>query len=368
MPDYIEWYLVEIERHLRKIDPPQRVTDIVGEVRGHLEQSVEDIRSRGATEDGAVKEAIIGFGHPRIVAKGFAPKSRFRVTVYWAMIALTLVVLGTMSRQFVISVSDARIGDSPGTLFSFGAFALIGLGAVFLLSMVSKRWCVFPLMIGCTILIALSGYFVSGEVRSYAFHPSREELLLFDEQNARRQVSLRDLWLKEYDERIPAAKESLTFVHFNVNLIRGEGPLTHRGQYVYPERSDPVRIGRLATLPGLYDTTPFVGWSRIDTGVNGPIVLKLTESVEIASAAWRVEGGGFFGYVESVKRTIEKERAMFASPDDVPRSEIMKQTIGLPVLFVALYSLFGLLLNAFVLVVHWAISQVSKREWRRQFS
>ena len=368
MPDYIAWYLVEIERHLGKIDPPQRVTDLSREVRDHLEQYVEELRSRGATDESAVKEAIIAFGHPRSVARGFGTSSRVSGIFYWAMIVLTLIVLAMMSRQFVISASSSTIGDSPGVLFSFGVFAAVGLGAVFVLSLLSKRWCVLPIALGCIALIAISGLFMSGEVDSYATDPDSGELLLLDEQNAQRQVSLRDLWLTEYEERIPSAQQSLALVQINLNFIRGEGPLRHEGQYVYPAKTKSLRNNPINVLPGLFDTTPFLGWSRIDPPTSGGYVLRLTESVEIASESWRVEGSGFFAYAEVVKNSIETERAVFLAPEDVSRTEIMKQTIGLPVIVVAFYSLLGLLINAVVVLLHWAVGLVRKREWRRQFS
>ena len=368
MPDYIEWYLVELRRCMKNVEPHQRVEELLQEVRGHLDQSVDELKRIGASHEDAVKSAVLNFGHPRTVAKGFSGKDKLGAPLYWALVAATLLALGTMSRQFVVSASGVYVGDSPGALFHFGVFAMIGLGAILAISLVSRKWCSVPITVGCVLVIAVNGLLVSQSVDPYAADQGRSEMLLLDKRNAERQIALRDDWLREYDERVPAVKETIGLINADLRLIAAENILIGDGQYICPMKSLAQRVSPLQVLPGVRNLTPIPGWIRMDAPRSGGYVLGQTASVETASEAWSKHGQAFFAFAESIKNEVVSEQLLLATPVSVVDAEILKRTVGMPVLIVAVYSLLGFALNALVIWVLWAVDAVRRREWRHQLS
>ena len=287
---------------------------------------------------------------------------------YWALIAATLVALGTMSRQFVVSASSLYVGDSPGALFHFGVFAMIGLGAILAISFVSRKWCSVPITVGCVLVIAANGLLVSQAVEPYAADEPGSEIFLLDKRNAERQITLRDDWLREYDERIPALKETIGIINADLRLIAAENILMRDGHYISPMKSSAQRVSPLQVLPGVRNLSLIPGWIRMDPPRSGGYVLGQTASVETASEAWRKNGQAFFTFAESVKDEVVSEQVLLATPVSVADAEILKRTVGLPVLIVAFYSLLGFALNAVVIGLLWAVDAVRRREWRHQLT
>jgi len=132
MPDYIEWYLVELEQAASKTLSKEEVTDIQQEVRAHLTESAASFESEGVTAEDAAKRAVKEMGS---VHDLFDRGSTNRWTIFWyAQSFIPLYVLAMeLAENGVVAV------------YSFGLLLLVVVMMV-VISYKARRIQAIPLL------------------------------------------------------------------------------------------------------------------------------------------------------------------------------------------------------------------------------
>jgi hypothetical protein len=366
MRDYIAWYLIELRRRLRNVEPQQKVEDFLLETRTHLQESIEEMGARGITEDAATKSAIADFGHPSLVAQAFRGRRSFPTWAYWAVVLTVVALLSPMAYALVISAGDVQIGRGNRGSFEFLWYTAAGLLAIFITTVLWRRWSAVPITLGLAFIALVSGLDVMRRVEPYQ-SPESDYFLLLDRYNAGKQQRLRGEWLKAYDETIVPLR--LAFEAHSASPTAGlaQAMVLKDGRLLYPDKT-------FGGQPRAYSVLPFdLRWGLSAEWVHmeresTQFLLATTSSHQAATDAWIQYGEEYFAYADDVKSGVARERAAFTNPADVTSREVLQRLVVLPLMFLGYCGLFGLLANALVIGGTAGWSAMRRWEWRRELN
>ncbi len=369
MRDYIAWYLIELRRRLTGVDPQGRVEDFLLETRTHLSESIEDMTARGITEEAATKSAIADFGHPSLVASAFRGRRGLSDKVYWLLVAVTIVLLVPVCSSLVRAMGDVNLGARYYGPFDFGTFSVIGFAAIAVIAWLSRRWCSVPIAAACLVLTFVSGVFAMRTTSPYSLDPKTGTIALLDDANAKRQIDLRDSWLKEHDESVAELKHAM-------NAPKSEGPspleelvkAEYQLGYQFPESSRtqfrdyrPIHIWPMSS-----ESYPF--WVSLSAPDERGFHMMTTDSADIAMEQWRLHGEEYLAFLETQRKEVIREQQAFGAPANVDSAVITNRLLYIPILTVGTFCLLALLLNGAVIALTDGVSALKRRSWKRQLN
>lgn len=215
MLDYVNWYLVELERRLRST--PESA-DMLLETRSHLEERVDDLVTKGYDRATATRRAVADFGDPKTIAWALhqGPGQTRRGHWIWAtiiaVIACFAFIPGILVLNGVTPASDAVAYYGIGPAI---AGILIGLYALR-----HRTWIAPATMAIATIISLAVGFYaavgstpvVVGRVQqNVATYAIAGQVEMRKDWLARSEEFLPkfDHWLNAYDQKDPGARQFL---------------------------------------------------------------------------------------------------------------------------------------------------------------
>jgi hypothetical protein len=131
MPDYINWYLVELRLRLQPHLSQNAVEGIVSEVESHLcETSLKLRETPGMTQLQADLEAVRAFGQPQLVATTYLQESNPKflgLKPLWVVLVSGLAAIGCWVSHWI---SLQGYFDNFGATWQNGIALMIGLAAL----------------------------------------------------------------------------------------------------------------------------------------------------------------------------------------------------------------------------------------------
>lgn len=131
MPDYINWYLVELRLRLQSHMSQNRVEGIVSEVESHLcETAMKLQETPGMTQYLAELEAVRAFGQPQLVATTYLQESNPKflgMKPLWVVLASGLTAIGCWVFHWI---SLQNYFDNFGATWQNGLALMVGLAAL----------------------------------------------------------------------------------------------------------------------------------------------------------------------------------------------------------------------------------------------
>ncbi len=132
MDKRIGWYLVELERRLKRGLPADRASKISAELQNHLQEDVDWQVRAGAKECDAAKVALTRIGHPELIARNYLQAGvglRMRGIWEWTVFVSALLtgVLGVSFVPLSMTINDA----DTWILTASGVFVLLFCIATF---------------------------------------------------------------------------------------------------------------------------------------------------------------------------------------------------------------------------------------------
>ncbi|HLK13195.1 MAG TPA: hypothetical protein VKT78_00185 [Fimbriimonadaceae bacterium] len=146
MSKLIDWYLVELRLRLSHSLAPDRVDEIVREAETHLLESVRNRQEAAVSEEAAAEAAILAFGDPGKVARGFLKGKAQRMLglnpVWWALLGALVAVCGWNFHWLTLWGYFDNFGDNWQNGLALTATAL-GMGVILIAAksgLRSHRW------------------------------------------------------------------------------------------------------------------------------------------------------------------------------------------------------------------------------------
>jgi len=131
VPDYINWYLVELRLRLQPYFGQSKVEAIVSEVESHLcETSLELRKTPGMTQVQADLEAVRAFGEPQRVATSYLQESNpkfWGLKPLWVVLSSGLIALACWVFHWI---SLGGYFDNFGATWQNGLALVVGLSAL----------------------------------------------------------------------------------------------------------------------------------------------------------------------------------------------------------------------------------------------
>ncbi len=368
MRDYIAWYLIELRRRLTNVDPQGRVEDFLLETRTHLSESIDDMTSRGITEEAATKSAIADFGHPSLVAQAFRGRRGLNDKVYWLLVVATIVLMIPVCNGLVRAMGDVNLGARYYGPFDFGTFSVIGFVAIAVIAWLSRRWCSVPIAVACLVLTFVSGVLAMQSTSPYSLDPSTGTIALLDDANAKGQIDMRDSWLKEYNVSVAELKHAL---HAPKSV--GPSPLEelikseYQG-YQFPESSRTLFRGYRPIYAWPMSPEPYPFWLSLSAPDERGFHMTTTDSADVALEQWRLHGDEYLAFLETQRREVIREQQAFGAPAKVDSAVITNRLLYVPMLTVGTFCLLALLMNGAVIALTDGVTALKRRSWKRQLN
>lgn len=374
MRELVAWYIVELCRRLTSVDPQSRVEDFLLETRTHIDESVDEMTSRGIAEEDATKAAITDFGHPSLVASAFRGRRHMSPRTYWILLAVTFLALVPTLVQVVSSSTDNAMGYWRVGTFDFGMSSVVVFAAIALVAYFSRRWCSLPL-IGAALFVtaAVGGWFVN-RTNAYAVHDGSERFVMLSPEAAKRQVESRLAWVKQHD-RIAPMLSGIAFPPKGVDpMTRLDLVKDESSGYIVPmdmgPRSYSTYLWYGPELPGSLVPRPIAGpvrWIGLEETVAPRYTLVRQEDKAAALFAWQQHGEAYLEQLRAQRTLAMREAESFKSPATVARDQVVSRLLWTPLAIVGLYSLLGLLANAVAFLASDSVASLSRMRWKRRF-
>jgi hypothetical protein len=370
MRDLVAWYIVELRRRLTSVDPQSRVEDFLLETRTHIDESVDEMTSRGIAEDDATKAAITDFGHPSLVAAAFRGRRHMSARTYWVLMVIAFLTAVPALVQVVSSSTDNAMGYMHMTTFDFGMASVCVFGMIALTGFLSRRWCAIPLTLGALVLtVAVGGWFMN-RTSAYAMEDGSDKFVLLSGVAAKDQVKVREAWLEQYDQAVPKLKAALVAPtdRLLLDIVSQE-----YGGYSMPatirRTSYPTFMPYPKVIPGTDGSIQFypVRWISIEESPSPLIYISQVGDQKTAVDAWRKDGAAYLTELAAHRSRVLREIDRFKAPASVARGEVMSRLIWFPLTIVSVFSLLGLALNGVAIMMSDVAVSVRRLRWKRRF-
>ena len=148
---YVDWYLVELRRHVRESVRLEDETSLIAETKNHLESLVEELQSQGLDAEKAQLAAIERFGAPKEISRRFieaaATKDGRKIGVGEVVVVALCLIAITFG--MIMMPFDQGYGV---TAIACSLVVLLGIFTLFSGRMPNRRtigiYAAFPIMIG----------------------------------------------------------------------------------------------------------------------------------------------------------------------------------------------------------------------------
>lgn len=196
MLDHLNWYLVELERRLRKRRTAQDTADFLLETRSHLEERVEDLVSKGMDRASAAKAALADFGDPDSVVRSYSGSMGMSSKVFGLWVAIACIpVVGFLLGVAFWMAKQSNFVDSP--FAALLSMPYIALAIVAGLAWRTRRWVAgYVGVVGVVVSAFASAWLVS----SIAFIDLKGESFVVNRASREDQITARQQWLATYDK------------------------------------------------------------------------------------------------------------------------------------------------------------------------
>lgn len=374
MRDYIAWYLVELRNRLRDVEPKQRVEDFLLETRTHLQESIDDMTSRGIDEGDAVKTAIADFGHPSLVAQSFQGKGAMNNALYWVMILLVFLVSLPVVVMMVSSATDNALGSPSVTTTDFGVTTGVVFGGVFLIALLSRRWCSLPLVAAAVATTLTVAVYFSRTTDAYSLEQGSERFVLLNQASARRQVSERERWLREYDLARPKFEAAIAALKAGDSSGILEYIKFDEHYYVVPSQAEEIRSRAYRPsqpeIPGrqFVDASGYVRLIPLGMPSANRHFTSITGDLSEALKAWVEHGDDYLIDADADRAAMKLEMSAFRTPASPAEGEATRRLILVPLAIVGIYSLGIIALNGIVILLIDLFRTSRRKNWRKQLT
>lgn len=358
MLDYLNWYLVELERNLRGRRSAQSNAEFLLESRNHLEERVEELASKGIDRQAAAKAAILDFGDPASVAQGFRGAVGLSKMAYRIGIAVAVVLAFAIVPAFCIAMVDLpNIHETPWVsgliAASWFSFPVMGW-----LMWRTRKWATLPI-IGLTLGLALVTSLIFTSTTGLISLNGNSLHVFLPQRQA--QIDARADWLRRYDSdyaKLQAWRASDRKSAAADKLL---------AQLAGPELQAPVRAYYRGFMPRVLPSdrvgrVPF--WSSRDYGE----MFRMESHFGVLSAArsvWQMNADDYAVFLKKRQALISLEMVALMNPTPSAFSERWMRHGWQPVALVGIGSLIALLLNGLILLFGDLAGSVRRYRWRR---
>ncbi len=374
MRDYIAWYLVELRHRLRGVEPQQRVEDFLLETRAHLQESIDDMTSRGIAEGDAIKTAIADFGHPSLVSQAFQGKGSMNHALYWVLVGLVFLISLPIIVMMVFTATDNALGYPRVTTFDFGVTTSVVFGGVLVLALVSRRWCSLPLVGAAVIATLVAGLYVNATTNSYSLKFDSGRFVILSPAAAKEQVEVREQWLREYDTARPKFQSALAALKSGESGHLVEYIKFENNYYVVPNQAEGVHSSAYRPskprIPGSQsnDYSPHVRLIPLEESFSGMQSTLITSDLSEALDAWKKHGEEYLAEADEDRAGMLREMAAFATPKPPVAGELARRLFWVPLAVVGIYSLGIVALNGLVILFVDLFRSSRRKSWRKQLT
>jgi len=360
MLDYLNWYLIELDRNLRGRRSAQANAEFLLESRNHLEERVDELVSKGIDRQAAVKAAILDFGDPKSVAQAFRGVRPLSKLTYRVAVGIAVVLALCVVPSYCIAMVDApdlhRSGFVSGLLVA-AAFSFVVMAW---LIWRTRKWVALPVcglalagsFVGSLVFTSQTGLAnLQGEVL-HVFLPQRQQL-----------IDTRVDWLKRFD--VDFAKLQA----FRATDRKGPEAQAILADLAGPGWNAPVPVHWSGQVPRVLPSDKegiLSVWTRNDYGKKYRI--ESWFGSEGAMDVWRQNADEYAAFLKKHQRRVEQELTAFVSLQPSSFGERWFRHGWIPVGLIGLGSLMALLLNGLVLIFSEVLSSVRRYRWRRQLS
>lgn len=360
MLDYLNWYLVELERNLRGKRNSQAVADFLVESRSHLTERIDDLVARGIDPVSATKASIIDFGDPQAVAQAYQGRRYVSATVRGVGIALAIILgLAIMPAFFVAMLDLPNLHEGPlvsGLIWTASlSFFVVGW-----LSWKTRTWISLPVgafavsiaLVASVVFTSMTGLANLNGQAVHVFLPHRQD-----------QIEARSDWLARYEidvAKLNAWRASDRGPKADELLNELAGPLSLAPVVSY----QPRHSNRMMVLPS--DSFPSAR-VVLDSGY-GPIY-RLESHFNVADVtrtAWQTHGDAYANYLSKQRARVELELNALSNLTPSSFSQRWTRHGYQAAAMIGIGSLFAVLLNGVILMFASASDTMRRRRWRRQ--
>lgn len=359
MLDYLNWYLVELERNLRGKRNSQAVADLLVESRSHLTERIDDLVARGIDPVSATKASIIDFGDPQAVAQAYQGRRYVSPTVRRVGIALALILgLAIMPAFFVAMLDLPNLHEGPlvsGLIWTASlSFFVVGW-----LSWKTRTWISLPVgafavsiaVVASVVFTSMTGLTSLNGQEAHVFLPHRQD-----------EIDVRSDWLARYETDVA-----------KLNAWRAAEPGPQADQL-------------LAELAGPLSLAPVVSYHRSsrlsrtlpsDDFPTRPVVMKFgfgpmyrLEShfgvTDITRTAWQTHADEYLKFLSKQRSQVQAEVTALSNLTPSSFSQRWTRHGYQAAAMIGIGSLFAVLLNGLILMSASATETMRRRRWRRQ--
>lgn len=359
MLDYLNWYLVELERNLRGRHRAQSNAEFLLESRSHLEERVDELVKVGVDRSTASKTAILDFGDPKSVAQAYCGLRPLTPLVYRVGVTLTAILGVCVSVALALAMIDAPNIHATGWVSGLTYASMLSFPVIAWLAWRTRKWVAVPicgLALGFALLASVlftvnTGLTTLRGNTVHVFMPQRQSL-----------IDARVDWLRRYDGDFAKLNA------WRASSRTGPDAVALLQQLAGPQWEAPVQadwLGRFArVLPSdTYGPTP---WVFREYGVK--FHLQSFHQAKGAAEQWRNVGDDYAAFLKKQHSLVEEELLAFTHLQPSSFAERWMrhgwQLFGI----VAVGSLFAFLMNGVLLIWAEILGYARRRRWRRQVS
>ena len=359
MLDYLNWYLVELERNLRGRRSAQANAEFLLESRNHLEERVEELASKGIDRQAATKAAILDFGDPASVAQGFRGGAGLSKTAYRLAIAIAVVLAFAIVPAFCVAMVDVPNIHETSWVSGLIAASWFSFPVMGWLVWRTRKWSTLP-VVGLTLGLALLASLIF-TANTGLISLNGENLHVFLPQR-QAQIDARADWLSRYDsdyaklqawrasDRKSAAADAL------LKELAGrefKAPVFYNSASMQSEPVLPSDARGGMTI-----------WAQRDFGMKFRME-SYFGGLDAARSVWQVNADGYAAFLKKQHQRVEAELLAFQNLQPSSFSERWMRHGWQPVAIVGFGSLFALLLNGAILLFGDLAGSVRRYRWRR---
>lgn len=348
--NYVDWYLVELNRHLEGKLDPDRLESLLVEIRAHLEEKILELTQQGASLRSAERAAVREFGDPHVIAASALGGTGLTAKMVRRGVLLAASLGSMLSLAFLLAIIESpRVHQT--TLISWLLWgSALALPLIGYLAMRSRQWVAVPaaaLALAFTLVLSVFMAFttrpfrIGGEV-GHIFTPTLG-----------RELADIDGWLAAYETDTAKMRQwQQTNDQSLLDQLMGHEP------WYAPTSS----AGR-RTLP----SHPRSGsYNPVRDEVN--LALAPFETQAEARLVWVYNLEMYLRFLEVQRdHVVVERRALSNLLPSTPWSQ-WQAVGGAFMLIIGCGSLLALLINGLILAVFGVQSSLRRRQWMRQLA
>ncbi|MEQ1932521.1 MAG: permease prefix domain 1-containing protein [Fimbriimonadaceae bacterium] len=371
MLDYISWYLVELERRLRRKRSARATTDLLIETRAHLEEHAGEMIAKGMDKVNAERMAVADFGDPQSVANAVLGHGHMSRSTYWAL--ATCIALAGLGMVFIPVLGFMSPQISPVPIMTAATLPWIGALALIWIGFRHSRWIAFGAAGILVAVSALASLWTTSQIELATLRS--ESIIVYVPRNAS-EIQQRKDWLNQAQSEFGQLQKWRA----SRNTPAGEevlkGLIQYRGGYLAPvggySSSVLTRVskggptfgggGRFLIQPGreplgLYLNTYGSGF-----------FMNHYDRYKEAREVWRDNGDGFAVYLKRQISAVEEETAALSSISPTPWGQRWNLLGKWQVTFGVILSGIFVGVNGVAMFLGSFYRQTRRNRWRRQIS